>query len=225
MHGLTSAMSDFGLHRTTAAAFLCLGMLSNAFAQPGVSSLYEELEREYTDIIAVHLTGGICPARSPEVVERQRILANALANASATGGPKVLVFAVTANSLENVRRLNEAGAPRLGDNGSLLHAAAVFADPPMLEYLIGIGFGVDELGGAGGPALMVAVTNDRLDNAAWLLQHGANVNSTDRWGVQVLRYAMVCRDQAVVDFLIEAGAVPDDKTREVAERLGLRLPR
>jgi ankyrin repeat protein len=159
------------------------------------------------------------------VVARQRVLAAALSAASATTGPKVLVFAVTANSLANVRRLNEAGASRVGDNGSLLHAAAAFADPPMLEYLISIGFSVEELGGAGGPALMVAVTNNRLDNAAWLIEHGANVNATDRSGGQVLRYAMVCRDQTIVDFLLQAGAVPDAKTREVADKLGLRAQR
>jgi palmitoyltransferase len=95
----------------------------------------------------------------------------------------------------------------------------------MLEYLISIGFSVEELGGAGGPALMVAVTNNRLDNAAWLIEHGANVNATDRSGGQVLRYAMVCRDQTIVDFLLQAGAVPDAKTREVADKLGLRAQR
>lgn len=196
---------------------------SNAFAQPGATPLYDDLERQYQNLIGAHLAGGVCPTRNSEVIERQRALASALSEATPVTGPKVLVFAVTANSLENVRRLNEAGASRIGDNGSLLHAAAVFADPPMLEYLTGIGFGVEELGGAGGPALMVAVTSNRLDNAAWLIEHGANVNATDTAGGQVLRHALVCRDQGVVDFLLEAGAVPDAKTIELAPKLGLRL--
>jgi hypothetical protein len=205
--------------------FCCICTLSNAFAQSSAASLYEDLERQYANIIGAQIAGGVCPSRTPAVVERQRILASALSEASATIGPKVLVFAVTANSLANVRRLNEAGASRIGDNGSLLHAAAVFADPPMLEYLISVGFSVEELGDASGPALMVAVTNNRFDNATWLIEHGANVNATDTSGGQVLRYAMVCRDQAVVDFLLEAGAVPDGKTREVADKLGLRVQR
>jgi hypothetical protein len=205
--------------------FFCTCALSAAFAQPAARSVYEDLDRQYASLISAHLAGGVCPTRTPEVVERQRLLATALTEATASSGPKVLVFAVTANSLENVRRLSEAGASRVGDNGSLLHAAAAFADPPVLEYLIGIGLGVDELGGAGGPALMVAATNNRLDNAVWLIEHGANVNATDRSGGQVLRVAMVCRDQSVVDFLLDAGAVPDEKTREVANRLGLRLQR
>ncbi len=210
---------------TRLIVFFSICALSNAFAQPSATSFYEGLERQYANVIGTHVANGVCATRSPEVIERQRIFASALSEAAATTGPKVLIFAVTANSLENVRRLSEAGAPRIGDNGSLLHAAAVFADPPMLAYLISIGFSVEELGGASGPALMVAVTNNRLDNAAWLVEHGANVNATDRFGVQVLRYAMVCKDQTIVDFLIDAGAMPDEKTREVADKLGLRLQR
>jgi len=205
--------------------FYWICTLSSAFAQPSAVSFYEDLERQYASIIGAHIAGGVCPTRTPEVVERQRLLASALSDASATTAPKVLIFAVTANSLPNVRRLNETGASRIGDSGSLLHAAAVFADPPMLEYLISVGFSVEELGGASGPALMVAVTNNRLDNAAWLIEHGANVNATDTSGGQVLRYAMVCRDQTIVDFLLDAGAVPDAQTREVADRLGLRVQR
>jgi hypothetical protein len=93
----------------------------------------------------------------------------------------------------------------------------------MLEYLVSIGFGVEGLGGASGPALIIAVTSNRLDNAAWLIAHGANVNATDTAGAPVLRHALVCKDQAVVDFLLKAGALPDEKTREVAVRLGLKL--
>lgn len=204
---------------------LCCGYtLSNAVAQPSVASLYQDFERQYANVVGAQIAGGVCPTRTPEVVERQRVLATALSDAWATMGPKVLMFAVTANSLSNVRRLNEAGASRIGDNGSLLHAAAVYADPPILEYLVSVGFSVEELGGASGPPLMVAVTSNRLDNAAWLIEHGANVNATDTSGGQILRHAMVCRDQTIVDFLLKAGAVPDEKTRELADRLGLRVP-
>jgi len=54
---------------------------------------------------------------------------------------------------------------------------------------------------------------------------GVDIKATDTSGGQVLRYVMVCRDQTIVDFLLKAGAVPDEKTREVADRLGLRAPR
>jgi ankyrin repeat protein len=204
-------------------AFFSVCILSSAFAQPSATALNDSLERQYEQLINVYTAGGVCPSRNPEVIQRQRALANALSEATPDTGPRVLLFAVTANSLENARRLNEAGAARIGDNGSLLHTAAALADPPMLAYLTGIGFEIDDLGGAGGPALMVAVTSNRIDNAEWLVDHGANVNATDRAGGPVLRYALVCKNQSVVDFLVEAGAVPDAKTSEVARRLGLRL--
>lgn len=204
-------------------AFLCVCTLSEAFAQPSAPSLYGSLERQYEELLSVYVAGGVCPSRSPEVIREQGALASALSEATPSTGPRVLLFAVTANSLENVRRLNEAGASRVGDNGSLLHTAASLADPPMLAYLTGIGFGLEDLGGASGPALIVAVASNRMDNAKWLIDHGANVNATDTAGALVLLHSLVCRDQSVVDFLIKAGAVPDAKTNEVAGKLGLRL--
>jgi Ankyrin repeats (many copies) len=203
--------------------FLCVCTLSDAFAQPSTTSLYGGLERQYEELLAVYVAGGVCPSRSSEVIQKQRALASALSEATPNTGPRVLLFAVTANSLENVRRLAEAGVSRTGDNGSLLHTAASLADPPMLAYLTSIGFGVEDLGGAGGPALLVAATSNRMDNAKWLIDHGANVNATDIAGGLVLRHALVCRDQSLVDFLIKAGAVPDAKTTEAAGKLGLRL--
>ena len=209
------------MSRLIAVLFVCT--FSEAFAQPSPTSLYDDLERQYEELLSVYVAGGVCPNRDPEVIQRQRVLANALSKATPSTGPRVLLFAVTANSLENVRRLNEAGTSRVGDNGSLLHTAASLADPPMLAYLTGIGFALEDFGGAGGPALIVAVASNRVDNAKWLIDHGANVNATDGGGALVLRHSLVCGDQSVVDFLVKAGAVPDAKTNEVAEKLGLRL--
>jgi hypothetical protein len=209
------------MSRLIAILFACA--FSEAFAQPSPASFYDGLERQYAELLSVYVAGGVCPSRGPEVIQRQRALASALSEATPSTGPRVLLFAVTANSLENVRRLNEAGASRVGDNGSLLHTAASLADPPMLAYLTSIGFGLEDLGGASGPALVVAVASDRMDNAKWLIDHGANVNATDTAGGLILRHSLVCRDQSVVDFLIKAGAVPDAKTKEVAGKLGLRL--
>lgn len=207
------------------AVLLCACPSPGSFAQPNAASLYEALERQYQELLSVYLAGGSCPSRTPEVMRKQQALAGALTGAGPTAGPRLMLFAVSANSLENVRRLNEAGAPRTGDNGSLLHVAARLADPPMLEYLTSIGFGIEELGGAGGPALIAAVTSARMDNARWLIEHGANVNAADTAGGQVLRHALACKDQRLIDVLIDAGAVPDAKTEEVARKLGLRTVR
>jgi hypothetical protein len=174
-----------------------------SFAQGSQSTPYADLERIYYNVILKALgDGGLCQGRSPAVEQEQRRLADALSSATATRGDKVLLFAVTANSLADVVRLNEAGAARTGDNGSLLHAAARFADPPVLEYLVSIGFGLEELGGAGGSALFVAVSEDRRENVEWLIERGADVNATDLGGAGLLRHSLVCRRQELVDVLL-----------------------
>ena len=195
-----------------------------SLGQGSQPALYRELERIYSEVIGVSLgDGGLCWGLSPAVAQKQGELADALSKATAATGDKVLLFAVTANSLADVVRLNEAGATRTGDNGSLLHAAARFADPPMLRYLVSIGFGIEDSGDAGGSALFVAVSENRRENVEWLIEHGADVNATDRGGGVVFRHSLVCRSQALVDYLLEAGAMPDQKSFEIAANFGLVL--
>ena len=175
-------------------------------------------------IISAALNGGqACAPDRPQVRLRQAALSRALADATPATGPLVLLFAVTANSLADARRLLEAGASREDPWGTALHTAAQFADPPMLEYLVAQGFGLDDVGNAAAPALFVAATSNRKDNVEWLVEHGANVNATDRQGGQLLTHALVCRDQTLIDYLVAAGAQPDAKTRGVAARLGLSV--
>jgi hypothetical protein len=194
-----------------------------SLGQAPPSPLYRDLERIYHDVIGVSLGEGLCPGRSPAVEQKQRELADALSSATASTGDKVLIFAVTANSLPDVVRLNEAGSSRAGDNASLLHAAARFADPPMLEYLVSIGFGIEDWGGAAGPALLVAVSDNRRENVEWLIEHGADVNAANRGGAGVLRYSLICRSQALVDYLLDAGAMPDQESFEIADEFGIVL--
>jgi hypothetical protein len=55
----------------------------------------------------------------------------------------------------------------------------------------------------------------------WLVEHGADVNATDRQVGQLLTHALLCRDQKLIDDLLAVGATPNSRTREVAARLGL----
>jgi hypothetical protein len=195
-----------------------------SFGQAPPPPLYAELERRYANVTGESLgAGGLCRGRSAAVEQKQRELADALSGATVVSGDRVLLFSVTANSLADVVQLNEAGAARTGDNGSLLHGAARFGDPPMLEYLVSIGFGLEELGDAGGSALFVAVSEDRRENVAWLIEHGADVNATDLGGVALLRHSLVCRRQELIDDLVAAGAIPDQKSIELADSFGLVL--
>jgi len=178
----------------------------------------------FSSVIGATLNGGqLCAADWPQVRLRQAELAGALADTTPATGPLVLHFAVAANSLPDVRRLLEAGASREDPWGTALHSAARFAGPPMLEYLVAQGFGIEDVGGAAAPALFVAATENRMDNVAWLVEHGADVNATDRQGVPLVTHALMCRDQKLIDYLLAAGATPNSKTREVAARLGLSV--
>jgi ankyrin repeat protein len=167
--------------------------------------------------------GEVCAADWPQVRLRQAELARAVAAATPETGPLVLTFAITANSLADTRRLLESGASREDPWGTPLHVAARFADPSMLEYLVGQGFGIEDWGNAAAPALFVAATENRMDNVAWLVEHGADVNATARDGAQLLLHALLCHDQKLIDYLLAAGAKPNAKTREIAARLGLSV--
>jgi ankyrin repeat protein len=208
-----------------ARALLLVGLIGgSSFGQAPPSVLYRDLDRLYYEVLGAHLGDGrLCRGRSAAVEQKQQELADALSNATAATGDKVLLFAVAANSLADVVRLNEAGAARTGDNGSLLHAAALLADPSMLEYLVSIGFGIEEWGGAGGPALFVAVSENRRDNVEWLIEHGADVNAIGPGGAVALRHSLPCRSQELVDYLLEAGATPDPKSIDIADRFGIVL--
>jgi Ankyrin repeats (3 copies) len=176
------------------------------------------------NVMGAALNGGqLCAPDWPLVRQRQAELARALAGVTPETGPLVLMLAVTANSLSDTRRLLEAGASREDPWGTLLHYAATFADPPMLEYLVAQGFGLEEVGGATAPALFSAVQVNRMDNVEWLVEHGADVNSTTSGTGQLLMYSLMCHDQKLVDYLLAAGAKPNAKTREVAARLGLSV--
>jgi len=195
------------------------------------SVAYQHAKRQYADLGDAYVRSAspvrsesICSMRSAEVVARQKSLASGVAHLSAKDGEKVLLFAVAANDPTDAGRLLAEGAARTGDNGSLLHAAARFGDGPLLEVLVDAGFGIEDLGGASGPALMAAVSSGRKDNAKWLIQHGANVNArTVPDGAPVLMYALICKDQSLVSELIRAGARPDAKTTAVAAKQGIDL--
>ena len=137
------------------AILLACAVPGLSFGQDAQSELYLRLERLlFRGDCGVPRRWRLVLGASLAVEEKQRELADALSEATAATGDRVLLFAVTANGLADVVRLNEGGASRTGDNGSLLHVAARFADPSMLEYLISVGFGIEDRGGAGGPALL-----------------------------------------------------------------------
>lgn len=206
-----------------AAALLVSGTVAAGQASDAETP-YQIAERQYSHVVAAFLESGqLCPGRSSKVVELQAKLASTLERVGASDGPLALAFAVAANSLTEVQRLYVAGAARTGDNGSLLHSAAAFADATLMDMLLRTDLDIEEHGGAGGSALFAAVDSGRRENVEWLVKRGANVNAVSIGGGSLLRHSMACRDQSLVDFLIKSGAKPDEGAREVAKKLGIRL--
>ncbi len=191
-------------------------------AEESESVLYERLGFMASEVVSEYLNGTLC---SPglNLAEKQAELAEAISQATPGTGPLVLEFAVMANSLSDVQRLHEGGALPLSSSGTMLHTAARFSGPSMLEYLVGEGFELEDTGSASGPALLVAVTSASIENIEWLIANGANIHAMDTSGGLVINHALICGDQGLVDLLLEAGAVPDSRTREAAQRLGISL--
>ena len=201
---------------------VALIMSLGAHAEESEAVLYERLGFMASEVVSEYLNGSIC-SPGPNLAEKQAELAEAVSQATPGTGPLVLEIAVMANSLSDVQRLREGGALPLSSSGTILHTAAMFSGPSMLEYLVGEGLELEDTGSASGPALLVAATTGNIENLEWLIANGANIHAMDTSGGSVIRHALVCEDQGLVDLLLEAGAIPDSKTREAAERLGISL--
>lgn len=193
-----------------------------AHAQESETALYERLGFMASEVVSEYLNGSLC-SPGPNLAEKQAELAEAVSQATPSTGPSVLEIAVMANSLSDVQRLHEGGALPLAPFSTLLHTAATYGSPAMLGYLVGEGFGLEDAGEARAPPLIVAVQAGNIDNIKWLVANGANVNATNSSGVSVIRHSIGCGDQAVVNLLLEAGAVPSSKSHDLAQRLGISL--
>ncbi|MEO6080058.1 MAG: M56 family metallopeptidase [Steroidobacteraceae bacterium] len=193
----------------------------------GKSLIYQRAEALAEAVIGAHAEAGICPGRNTVIRQKQDNLAATVARLSAGDGERALLFAVMANSTADVRRLLAEGASKTGDQISqlsLLHSAAQFGEPPMLEALVRAGFRVEDSSDGGTTAQHLAAVEGQKENLAWLIQHGADVNARNEQGASVLTYAALCKDQDLIDTLIRAGARPDMGARMAAANTGVKLP-
>ena len=194
----------------------------SAHAQESETVSYERLASMASEVVSEYLNGALC-SPGPDLAEKQAELAKLVSQATPSAGPTVLEIAVMANSLSDVRRLHEGGALPLAPFSTLLHTAATFGSPAMLEYLVGVGFELEDAGAGSGPALFAAIQSGNIDNIKWLIANGADVNAMDTSGAAVIQHSLVCGDQAVVDLLLKSGAVPSSKNYDAAQRLGISL--
>ena len=192
----------------------------SAHAQESETVSYERLASMASEVVSEYLNGALC-SPGPDLAEKQAELAKLVSQATPSAGPTVLEIAVMANSLSDVRRLQEGGAIPFSPFSTLLHTAATYGSPAMLEYLVKTGFGIEDVGDANMPALGVAIHSGNIDNVKWLIANGANVNATDTSGLSVIQHSIACGDQVVVDLLLNAGAVPSSRAYDLAQRLGI----
>ena len=176
-------------------------------------------------IWAAHFsTPDLCSYFGAEFLLTQREIAAQLQELG-TDVEGVMELAVLSNSLPDAKRLYEAGAPLEASTNTLLHSAAVYAGPDMLEFLVSAGIDVDARQPADGATpLNAAVEANRIENVHWLVEHGADVNDAAWGGQRPIHTAFTCRDEGTIQYLLSNGAEVDDKTRRLAQKFAVSLP-
>ena len=108
-------------------------------------------------------------------------------------GATPTVYAARTGNVDVIKFLASRGSDLKAVNGnfSLLHDA-VFSDRvEAIEYLLDQGLGVDALHGEGSTPLLLALDVGNIPAALTLVGRGADINSADKNGITVLRYAVM----------------------------------
>jgi len=127
-------------------------------------------------------------------------------------------YAVIADDPVELRRLLKLGYDTSGPFGSLLDEAAFWNSVTVARLLLDRGIDPNTRNSAGGTPLLVAVSEGGPDVARILLGRGAHADT------RTLRYALVCKNQYVVDLLVRSGIKIDASTRHAANELNMKLP-
>ncbi len=137
-----------------------------------------------------------------------------------TVGATPIDFAVMADDVDALDRFAQMGYPLTTRDGTLLHGAAMFGSPALIEYLVNRHVGVNGQTAYGATPLMVAASANRLEVVRLLLVEGANPNLHVTGGEGALQYALACGYTPTVEALLDAGAVVDEKAMTIAEKTG-----
>ncbi|MEM6455394.1 MAG: ankyrin repeat domain-containing protein [Acidobacteriota bacterium] len=140
------------------------------------------------------------------------------ADPSAVGkdGMSPLIFALSAQNLDGVRRLAERGADpnHVPANGmSPMHIAAMMETSDFLRMLIGHSGDIELSGRRGKRPLMAAAEAGRTATGRVLIDAGADLDATDDDGDTAAITAAMFNQFEIVVLLLEAGADPMVRSR------------
>ena len=127
-------------------------------------------------------------------------------------------YAVMVDDTTQLQRLLNLGYSTTDPLGSLLTAAAYWNSVGATRVLLRRGIDPNKVKSLGTDPLVAAVSEGGPDVAKLLLEHGARPSNRD------LRYALICKNQDVVNMLVRSGAPIDAFARGLASKYGLRLP-
>lgn len=133
-------------------------------------------------------------------------------------GESPAFYAVMADDPDQLDRLLGLGYDLASPQGSLLHAAAFWNASKVARLLLDRGLSPEIRNPGGATPLMIAVSEGGPDVARLLVQRGAHVDT------RTLQYALACKNQAMIDFLVHSGAAISPSVRQAAKHLGVQLP-
>lgn len=160
----------------------------------------------------------------------QQELATLVAKSTVNDSKFILEAAVMADSINDVRRFVEAGAPfithKYSWGASLLHIAAINSSPSVIKYLISQGINVNEkINATGVTPLHLAVNSNKRANIEVLIKYGADVNLKNKGDAVPIIYTMGCRDIKTFQLLIEKGTHVYPKVISIAKMIGASIER
>ncbi len=188
---------------------------------------FPEASKVALTIIRVHAESPIChPVAVPAAM--RKTLISALAGITSPGhsdatGLTPMDYAVIADDVSSIKRLISIGYPLTTKDGTLLHRAALNGSKQALSFLLANGVSSKTTNEYGATPLMVAAAEGRLDIARVLIEAGSPVKARNKDGGTALHYAIGCRNTAMIDTLLGAGAEVDSIAQLLAGKHNVTL--
>jgi ankyrin repeat protein len=136
-----------------------------------------------------------------------------------------LVLAVLADDVSLVEKLfNEHAQLDYGLMSMSMDFASQYGSTAMIDTLIRHHVDPNAREPGSWTPLMLAGFKNRMDNVNALLRAGADVNYVVQVnGLTALRAALVCKNQVMVDALLQHGARVDERDEKLAAKVGINL--